>query len=121
MGKKILIIEDDEQNRVLLQQLLQYHGYEILEAENGSEGIRIAGEEKPDAILMDLQLPLIDGYTAIRLLRADPATAGIPIIAVTAYAMKGDREKALEAGADEYLSKPISVKDFPLILAKLLS
>ncbi len=121
MQKKILVIEDDEQSRILLNQLLRYHGYEVLEAENGSAGIETAERERPDLILMDLQLPLMDGYTALGRMRANPETREIPIIAVTAYAMKGDREKALEAGADAYITKPIDIKELPELIALYLS
>jgi len=110
MPEKILVVEDNEQNRVLLRYLLKYHGYEVIEAEDGAAGISCAREQKPDLILMDLQMPVMDGYTAIKLLKNDEATKDIKIIAVTSFAMKGDSEKAFEAGADSYVSKPIDTE-----------
>ena len=120
MPKKILVVEDNEQNRILLKHLLAYHGYEVVEAADGAEGIEAAKKYKPDLILMDLQMPVMDGFTAIRILKNDPKTKGIKIIAVTAFAMKGDRERALETGADAYISKPIDIKQLPNIVRQSL-
>ena len=110
MSEKILVVEDNEQNRILLRYLLKHHGFEVIEAADGATGIACAREQRPDLILMDLQMPVLDGYTAIKLLKKDKATKDIKIIAVTSFAMKGDREKALEAGADGYISKPIDTE-----------
>lgn len=121
MSEKILVVEDNEQNRMLLRYLLQHHGYEVVEAGNGDDGIRCACEQKPDLILMDLQMPVLDGYAAIKELKNDEATKEIKIIAVTSFAMKGDREKALDAGADEYISKPIDIKLVPDIIKTVLN
>lgn len=113
MAKKILIAEDNEQNAVLFRDILALHGYEIIEARNGEEAVKKAGEEKPDLVLMDVQMPVMDGLAAAKALKADPATSGIKIIAVTSYAMKGDKEKMLEAGFSGYLAKPINTRELP--------
>jgi two-component system cell cycle response regulator DivK len=112
MAKKVLICEDNPVNRVLIHDLLAVSGYEILEAANGLQGIELAISDMPDLIVIDIQMPVMNGYDAIKALRRNPAVAGIPIIAITALAMVGDREKVLEAGADEYLSKPIDTRLF---------
>ena len=104
--KKILIVEDVEMNRDLLVQLLE-DDYELVEAADGKEGLAKASSEKPDLILLDISLPEMDGYEVTRHIRADDAIKDTPIIAVTAHAMAGDEEKALEAGCSDYLSKPI--------------
>jgi len=108
----ILIIEDNRRNLLLVRELLRIHGFRTLEASDGEEGIARAKAEGPDLILMDLQLPGMDGLTATRLLRQDPLTARIPVVAITAHAMKGDRERALEAGCDGYIAKPIDTRRF---------
>jgi CheY-like chemotaxis protein len=108
----ILIIEDNRRNMLLVRELLAMHGFRTLEASEAEEGITRAKAERPDLILMDLQLPGMDGLTATRLLRQDPATAAIPVIALTAHAMKGDRERALEAGCTGYIPKPIDTRRF---------
>ena len=105
---KILLVEDNELNRDMLSRRLKRKGFTVLSAVNGQEGIDVAISENPDIILMDLSLPVIDGWTAAGKLKADTTTKSIPIIALTAHAMKGDREKALEAGCDEYDTKPIN-------------
>ena len=105
---KILLVEDNELNRDMLSRRLKRKGFTVLSAVNGQEGIDIAISENPDIILMDLSLPVVDGWTAAGKLKADTTTKSIPIIALTAHAMKGDREKALEAGCDEYDTKPIN-------------
>jgi two-component system cell cycle response regulator DivK len=112
-GKLILIVEDNEKNRKLVRDLLQFHKYRTVEAITGEEGVEIARTQRPDLILMDIQLPGIDGFTAFRHLREDPGTRGIPVIAVTASAMPQDRERILAAGFDGYQTKPISVKTLP--------
>ncbi|MBY0429313.1 MAG: response regulator [Alphaproteobacteria bacterium] len=111
-GKTILIVEDNELNAKLFRDLLSSKGHRILETREGTEAIRIAKTESPDLILMDIQLPEISGYDLIRMMKADSATVSIPIIAITAFAMKGDEEKIRQSGCDDYLSKPISVGKF---------
>ncbi|MCM2264589.1 MAG: response regulator, partial [Desulfuromonadales bacterium] len=107
MPYKILIVEDNINNRSLLRDLLSFHGYEITVAADGQEGVALAREVLPDLILMDIQMPGMDGMTAGHLLKGDPATSGLKIIALTSFAMQGDKEKFLAAGFDDYLSKPI--------------
>ena len=108
----ILIVEDNEKNRKLVRDVLQFKGYRLAEAVTGEEGIRLARELRPDLILMDIQLPGIDGATALRQLRADPATRMIPALAVTASAMIQDRQTIMAAGFEGYQSKPLNVKAF---------
>lgn len=109
---KILIIEDNERNRRLFKLIIDSIGHEILTAENGEDGINIAKREKPDLILMDIHLPVMDGLTAFSILQSNGGTKDIPIIAVTSHAMKGDRERFLEQGFADYIAKPIDVDDF---------
>jgi len=111
-GELILIVEDNERNRKLVRDVLQFHAYRTLETDAAEEGIRIARESRPALILMDIQLPGMDGIAALGQLRADPATARIPLIAVTASAMTSDRQRILDAGFDGYQTKPINVKEF---------
>lgn len=113
---KILVIEDTENNRVLLQRRLKLRQFEVLTAEDAEHGLPLARHEQPDLILMDAGLPGMDGWTATHQLKADPATSGIPVIALTAHVMQGDREKALEAGCDGYEVKPI---DFNALFEKM--
>ena len=108
----ILIVEDNEKNRKLLRDLLQVKGYKTIETETAEEGFRLAQESQPALILMDIQLPGMDGITALKGLRAEPKTRGIPVIAVTASAMTNKRETMLAEGFDGYQTKPISVNDF---------
>ncbi|MDX1975643.1 MAG: response regulator [Rickettsiales bacterium] len=112
MKKRILIVEDNELNLKLFRDLLTAHGYETMETKEGFEAIAITRKEKPDLILMDIQLPEISGIDVTRKLKSDAATSSIPIIAVTAFAMKDDEEKILSAGCQAYLSKPISIVPF---------
>lgn len=112
MSEKILIVDDNEQNRKLFRFILQNSGYEIIESENGEDGLKLAKENHPGLILMDIQMPGIDGAEAFRILRSEPETKDIPVIALTSYAMRGDREKFLEQGFNGYISKPINVKEF---------
>lgn len=112
MSEKILIIDDNEQNRKLFGFILQNSGYEIIESESGEDGLKLAKENHPGLILMDIQMPVIDGAEAFRILRSEPETKDIPVIALTSYAMRGDREKFLEQGFSGYISKPINVKEF---------
>ena len=108
MAKRILVIEDQEDNRAILRDLLTAAGYQLVEAVNGAEGVAKSAAEKPDLILMDIQMPVMDGYEAARRIKADPACAGIPIIAVTSYALLGDEAKTRAAGCDGYVAKPYS-------------
>ena len=107
---KILLVEDSEMNRDMLARRLAKRGYEVVIAVDGGQGVTLAQTEAPDLILMDMNLPVLDGSEATRQLRAVPATRSIPIIALTAHAMSGDREKALEAGCDDYDTKPIELE-----------
>lgn len=116
MGRRILVVEDQEDNRRIMRDLLENSGYEIIEAVNGLDGVRAAESLPPDLILMDVQLPGIDGYEATRRIKANPDLKGIPIIIVTSYALSGDDLKAFEAGCDAYVSKPFSPRN---LLAKV--
>lgn len=111
-GKKVLVVEDNEVNRELMKDILEMQGYNVLLAGDGEEGVRIATEQLPDLILMDIQLPKMDGLKATEILRANTVTSGIPIVALTAFAMKGDEDIFIRAGMNAYISKPISVKSF---------
>src|SRR5215472_18543765 len=113
MTHVILVVEDNERNLKLLRDVLEYAGYDVRAARTAEDGIALAASELPDLVLMDLQLPGIDGMEALRRLRESPQTADIPVVAVTAQAMKHDRERALQAGFDGYVEKPISVREFP--------
>ena len=106
--KRVLVVEDTEDNRKIIRDLLTSAGYETIEAVTGEEGVAMAAEHRPDLILMDVQLPVLDGYEATRRIKADPATRHIPIIAVTSYALVGDEAKTREAGCDGYVAKPFS-------------
>lgn len=116
MSKCILVAEDQEDNRQILRDLLTNSGYEMTEAADGEEALRAVAAKRPDLILMDIQLPVMDGYEATRRLKANPATKDIPIIVVTSYALSGDEDKALAAGGDDYVTKPYSPK---ALLAKI--
>ncbi|HKQ05093.1 MAG TPA: response regulator [Blastocatellia bacterium] len=113
---KILLVEDNEMNRDMLSRRLERRGFQVAIAQTGEEGIAMAQSERPDLILMDMSLPVIDGWEATRRLKAASETAGIPIIALTAHAMSGDREQAIAAGCDDYDTKPI---EFPRLLSKV--
>jgi len=117
--KKILVVEDVDFNRDLLVQLLE-DDYEVIEAVNGQEGVEFAGRERPDLILMDLSLPVMDGWEATRQLKANDNLRSIPVIALTAHAMKGDEEKALAAGCDDYLVKPLDEDELIAKIQKYL-
>ncbi len=117
---KILLVEDQEMNRDMLTRRLVRRGYEVVAAVDGAEGVAMAKSEGPDLILMDMSLPVIDGWEATRQLKADPATQSIPVIALTAHAMAGDRDKALEAGCDEYDTKPVELPGLLEKMEKLL-
>jgi len=116
----ILIVEDNARNMKLARDVLQFSGFRTLEAVTAEQGIMLAGEHHPDLILMDIQLPDMDGTTALRRLRDDPGTAAIKVVALTAFAMKDDRERFVSAGFDGYLSKPISVRELPAQIRQLL-
>lgn len=103
----VLIAEDNDLNRELLRELLQAHGYDVREAVNGRQAIDLMRKSRPDAALLDLNMPVLDGFATLKQIRQDPSLFSLPVMAVTASAMRGDREKALEAGFDSYLSKPI--------------
>ena len=113
---KILLVEDNEMNRDMLSRRLERRGYQVVIAVDGAEGVRMAEAEAPALILMDMSLPVLDGWEATRQIKAAPATGGVPIIALTAHAMSGDREKAIEAGCDDFDTKPV---DLPRLLAKI--
>jgi two-component system cell cycle response regulator DivK len=113
MTHMILVVEDNERNLKLLRDVLEYAGYDVRVARTAEDGISLAASEPPDLVLMDLQLPGIDGMEALRRLRESPRTADIPVVAVTAQAMKQDRERPLDAGFNGYIEKPISVRAFP--------
>lgn len=116
----ILIIEDNEKNRRLMRDVLQFKGYRTLESETAEEGIRLAREHKPSLVLMDFHLPGMNGIEAFHVLRADPQTSSIPVLAVTASAMNEDRQKIIAAGFDGLQTKPINVKEFIEAVAKIL-
>jgi two-component system cell cycle response regulator DivK len=111
-GERILVVEDNEKNMKLFRDVLQAKGYATLEATSGEDAIAIASEQHPELILMDIQLPDLDGVEALLRLRADERTARIPVVALTAQAMDGDRERFLAAGFDGYLSKPVDITEF---------
>ena len=120
MSKTVLIVEDNELNMKLFHDLLEAHGYGTLETRNGAEVLNIAREKKPDLILMDIQLPEISGLDVTRWLKEDKELRHIPVIAVTAFAMKGDEQKIREGGCEDYISKPISVTNFIETIEKYL-
>lgn len=105
--KRVLLVEDNEDNRTIYATVLVYYGYQVIEAQNGLEGVNAAGKHHPDLVVMDISLPVMDGLEATRRIKADPSTADIPILAVTAHARDLDRMRALEAGCNEYLCKPV--------------
>jgi len=121
MKEKVLVIEDNEQNLYLVQYILEDCGYEFFSASDGKEGIELAASLLPDLILLDIQLPTMDGYAVAQTLRLNPDLANTPIVAVTSYAMPGDREKAIEAGCSGYIEKPIDPDTFPIQVEKALS
>ena len=120
-GELILVIEDNDKNRKLVRDVLTFKGYTVIEAETGEDGVRLAQERLPKLVLMDIQLPGIDGIEALRRIRANDATRGIPIIAVTASAMDRDRQQIVAAGFDGYQSKPLNVKEFVAAVEQMLS
>ena len=116
MSKRILVVEDQPDNRKIIRDVFAPTGYEIIEAENGEEALAAIAKARPDLILMDIQLPIMDGYTATRRIKADPALRSIPVIAVTSYALSGEEKKAREAGCDDHIPKPYSPRE---LLAKV--
>ena len=120
MSGRILVVEDNDRNRRLMRILLKANGYEVIEASTGAEAMDYLRDHVPDLILMDIQLPHTDGLALTREIKNGAQTKDIPIIAVTAYAMKGDRERMLEAGCDGYISKPIDTQKLPQIVADAL-
>lgn len=119
MKHKILVVEDNDDNRLLVSRILRHHGYEVVEAADGEEGMMKAKVEKPDIIMIDIQMPKLNGFEAIKLLKGDPETGQIKIIALTSFAMPGDKDKVLSAGADEYISKPVDTRELPEIVKRL--
>lgn len=113
---KVLLVEDNEMNRDMLSRRLARRGFEVVLAVDGEQGVQMAKEERPDLILMDMSLPVLDGWGATRQIKADSSTQSIPLIALTAHAMTGDRDKALQAGCDDYDTKPI---ELPRLLSKM--
>ncbi len=120
MSKKILIVEDNPQNMKIALMALRSHGYTLLEATDGNEALEIAVSHKPDLILMDIELPKLSGLEVARRLRQMPSFSHIPIVAVTAYSMNGDKEKTIEAGCDTYLAKPVNTRELPGVVAAIL-
>jgi two-component system cell cycle response regulator DivK len=118
MSTRILVVEDQEDNRRILRDLLTSAGYDVIYAEDGEEALIVTGRERPDLILMDIQLPLLDGYETTRRLKTDPVLRSIPVIAVTSYALSGDDVKAKEAGCDAYVTKPFSPRQLLQVIRK---
>ena len=116
MGKCILVVEDQEDNRQIIRDMLSATDYQVTEAENGEEALAAVAKQRPDLILMDIQMPILDGYEATRRIKADPGLRSIPIIAITSYALSGDEQKARAAGCDDYVPKPYSPRQ---LLAKI--
>jgi len=109
MRSKILVADDNTASRELIREVLEMSGYEVVEASDGADAVSRARENAPDLLLVDIQMPNLDGYGVLRELRADPGTSGLPVVALTAFAMQGDRERALDAGFDGYISKPVEI------------
>ena len=120
MTKKVLVVEDNELNMKLFHDLLEAHGHETVQTRDGYEALELARTHKPDLILMDIQLPEVSGLDVTRWLKDEQALADIPVIAVTAFAMKGDEQKILEGGCEGYISKPISVNEFMAVIQRYI-
>jgi two-component system cell cycle response regulator DivK len=120
MSKRILVVEDQDDNRRIIRDLLSSVGYEMIEALDGAAGVKLAASERPDLILMDIQLPVLDGYEATRKIRENTELSRIPIVAVTSYALSGDDSKALEAGCNAYIAKPFSPRELLAVIRRLL-
>ncbi len=121
MPKRVLVVEDNPLNRKLVRTILRLEGYEVVEAVSGEEALAAASAQKPDLILMDVQLPGIDGLQTCIRLKSNPLTAGIPVVALTSYAMPGDEQKALEAGCQGYVTKPIDTRSFAGTIARYIA
>jgi len=121
MDKTILIIEDNLKNMTLFKEILNSSGYSTIEAVDGKQGIELAFADKPDLILMDIMLPELNGFQALKILKSEAKTKAIPVIALTSYAMRGDKEKALEAGFNSYITKPIDVGEFLKEISTIIS
>ena len=119
-AKRILLVEDHEDNRNIYRTILEHYGYQVLLATDGQNGIRLAREEQPDLILMDLSIPVVDGWEATRILKLDESTRTIPVIALSAHALEEDRERAREAGCDGYLAKPVEPRKVLTEVARFL-
>jgi two-component system, cell cycle response regulator DivK len=119
-SKRILLVEDHEDNRNIYRTILEHYGYRVLIATDGQNGIRLARDEQPDLILMDLSIPVVDGWEATRLLKLDASTRAIPVIALSAHALEEDRERAREAGCDGYLAKPVEPRKVLAEVARFL-
>ncbi|MBM4055756.1 MAG: response regulator [Planctomycetes bacterium] len=119
-NEKVMVVEDNEKNRKLMRVVLKAKGYNVIEASTGEEALSMLKEQTPDIILMDIQLPGIDGLTLIRQIKADESKKDIPIIAVTAHAMRGDEQKILDTGCNAYVSKPIDTRELPITVEKYL-
>ena len=120
MTKRILVVEDQEDNRRIIRDLLASAGYELIEAADGEAGVRLAETERPDLILMDIQLPVLDGYEATRRIKQNPDLRAIPIVVVTSYALSGDDVKAMQAGSDAYVAKPFSPRELLATIRRFL-
>ena len=120
MKQKILVVEDNLLNMRLIEMILKANSYTLLKATDGEEALDIATREQPDLVIMDIRLPKVSGLEVARRLKENPASSHIPIIALTAHAMKGDKEKAIEAGCDSYLSKPVNTRELPRLVANML-
>lgn len=118
---KILIVEDNGYSMALFKELLRYHGYDTIEAKDGAEGVSRAKEQIPDLILLDIQMPVMDGLTALKMLKETDETKNIKVIALTSYAMKGDSEKLIAAGFDYCVTKPIDTRELPKIIQQILN
>lgn len=120
MPKKVLVVEDNKSNLTLIRDILRYHHYEVIEAENGEVGVKKAVEHVPDLILLDIQMPVMDGFTALKQLKNSEKTKNIKVIALTSFAMVGDRDKILSAGFDDYIAKPIRTRELPEIVKRYI-
>ena len=120
MTERILVVEDQEDNRRIIRDLLASAGYELIEAADGEAGVRLAEAERPDLILMDIQLPVLDGYEATRRIKQNPELRAIPIVVVTSYALSGDDVKAMQAGSDAYVAKPFSPRELLATIRRFL-
>ena len=121
MAKKILVVDDMEQNRLLLRDVLEYFGYEVVEAGNGAEGVRMAREHLPDLILMDMSMPVMDGYAALRILRNDPLTRKLRVVAITSFTEEDENRNVYTAGADGFIPKPIDIRKLPAMVEEIMA